>query len=283
MRAHPGKLMLAACLALPLAMPASAGEVSFPQLADTVPGAGGATYIDLARHVLPDLALEGTVYRGRTVIDMRHLGGADMGTPPPEAFPVFNLVVTPVRAEGRDRLAMLLDLGSEEAEGFAALALLDPSGKPQLLDAAQVAFDRTTYFRDPAVIPLGPGDDLLLTMSTHFNSQQGYVTTAMSLVRDGRLQLVDTVFTFDERLCGFERLQHPAFRVGERGDRRYADIVVTVSEETKPTGEDCGSAELPAAGMRTFEATYRWDAGRMRFVADSDALEVLARENEARF
>jgi len=283
MRTRSASFLLAACLALPLATPAPAGEVTFPQLADAVPGAGGATYLDLARQVLPDLAPEGSSYRGRTVIDMRHVGGADMGVPPPEAFQIFNVAVRPVRAEGRDRLLLLFDLGGDEAEGFAALALLDPAGEPSLLDAAQVAFDRWTSFRDPAVIPLGPGDDLLLTTSTHFNSQQGYATTAMSLVRDGRLQLVDTVFTFDERLCGFERVQVPAFRAGERGDRRYADIVVTVSEETKLTQEDCGSSDLPAAGVRTIEVTYRWDAAQMRFLPDSDALEVLAGEAATRF
>lgn len=283
MRTRPARFLLAACFALPLATPALAGEVTFPQLADAVPGAGGATYLDLARQVLPDLALEGDNYRGRTVIDMRHLGGADMGVPPLESFPIFDVPVTPIRAEGRNRLAILLDLGSEEAEGFAALALFDPAGKPQLLDAAQVAFDRSTYFRDPAAIPLGSDDDLLLTMSTHFNSQQGYVTTVMSFVRDGRLQLVDTVFTFDERICGFERIQFPAFRAGERGDRPYADIVVTVTEETKRTEEGCGAAELPDAGVRAVEVTYRWDAAQMRFLPDSDALEVLASEARARF
>lgn len=285
MRPRPARFLLAACLALPLATPAPAGEVTFPQLADAVPGAGGATYLELARHVLPDLALEGETYEGRAVIDLRHLGGADMAGPPPEGFSVFDVPVTPVRAGGRDRLLMLLDLGQagDLPEGFAALALLDPAGKPQLLDAAQVAFDRSTYFRDPAAVPLGPDDDLLLTMSTHFNSQQGYVTTAMTLVRDGRLQLVDTVFTFDERVCGFERIQLPAFRAGERGDRPYADIVVTVTEETKRTEEDCGAAELPDAGVRAVEVTYRWDAAQMRFLPDSDALEVLARETEDRF
>lgn len=283
MRMRSARFPLACCLALPLAAPALAGEVTFPQLADAVPGAGGATYLDLARQLLPDLAQQGDIYRGRTVIDMRHVGGADMGMPPLEDFPIFGVSVTPVRAEGGDRLVMLFDLGSDEAEGFAALALFDPAGKPPLLDAAQVAFDRSTYFRDPAGIPLGPDDDLVLTMSTHFNSQQGYVTTAMSFVRDGRLQLVDTVFTFDERVCGFERIQFPAFRAGERGDRPYADIVVTVTDETKLTGEGCGSADLPAAGVRTVEVTYRWDAAQMRFLPDSDALEALAREAEARF
>lgn len=283
MRMRPARFLLAACLALPLATPAPAGEVSFPQLADAVPGADSATYLDLARQVLPDLALEGNIYRGRTVIDMRHVGGADMGVPPLEDFSIFGVSVTPLRAEGKDRLVMLFDLGSDEAEGFAGLALLDPAGKPQLLDAAQVAFDRWTSFHDPATIPLGPDDDLLLTRSTHFNSQQGYVTTVMSLVRDGRLQLIDTVFTFDERGCGFERMQMPDFSAIAGSGRAYNDIAVTVAETTSHTGEDCGGRNLPPAGVRTIEATYRWDDAQSRFVPDSDALEILARENEARF
>jgi hypothetical protein len=30
-------------------------------------------------------------------------------------------------------------------------------------------------------------------------------------------------------------------------------------------------------------ATYRWDAAQSRYLRDTDALERLARENEARF
>jgi hypothetical protein len=257
--------------------------VTFPQLADAVPGAGGATYLDLARQVLPDLALEGETYKGRTVIDMRHIGGTDFGTAPRDLFSVSAIDVLSVRAEGRDLLAVLLDLGSDEAEGFAALALFDPPEAEPLFDAAQVGLDRSTSFGTLARLPLGPGDDLIVTTSTHFNVHQGYAITAMSFVRDGRLQLVDTISTLDDRACGFERTQLPAFRAGERGDRPYADIVVRVTEETKRTEESCGAAELPAAAVRTVEATYRWDAAQMRFVAGSDALEMLARETEARF
>lgn len=276
------KLILAAGLALPHAMPALAGEVISPSIVQAVPGSG-ATYFELLRQVLPDLAPKGESYRAHAVIDMRHLGGPDYGTAPRAEPSIDRIDVLPVRAEGRDRLAVLIDLGSDEPEGFAVLALFDPSSSPELMDAAQVGFDRATGFATPANVPLGPGDDLLLTTSTHFNVHQAYAITAMSFVREGRLELVDTVLTLGDRACGFERTQFPEFRAGERGDRPYADIIVTVTEETKLTGEDCGSVELPAAATRTVEATYRWDAGRMRFLPDSDALEVLARETEARF
>jgi hypothetical protein len=40
---------------------------------------------------------------------------------------------------------------------------------------------------------------------------------------------------------------------------------------------------LPEEGSRRIDAIYRWDEAESRFVPDSDALEILARENEARF
>lgn len=36
-------------------------------------------------------------------------------------------------------------------------------------------------------------------------------------------------------------------------------------------------------GSRTIPVTYRWDAAEQRYGPDTDAFEVLARENEARF
>ena len=51
------------------------------------------------------------------------------------------------------------------------------SATPRLLDAANVGYDRSTYFRDPAALAVAEGTDAVVTMSTHFNSSQGYVTT----------------------------------------------------------------------------------------------------------
>jgi hypothetical protein len=276
-------LLFAALVTSPAA---HAGDVGFPELGEAVPGAEGVTYLDLARLVLPDLEPGDIAHRGREVIDMRHLGGADMGALPPDEFLIHDIAALPLKADGRDRLLLLFYLGEGDdyvVEGFDALALYELEGPPKLLDAAQIGFDRFTSFRDPASIPLASGSDLVLTVSTHFNSSQGYMASAMILVRSDTLELVDTIFTFDDRGCGFERVQIPEFKAGARDGRPYADVAVRVTETTRRTGDVCEGQELPEEGSRRIDAIYRWDEAESRFVPDSDALEILARENEARF
>lgn len=277
-------LLLFSLVALP-AEAARADEVTFPDLRDAVSGAEGVTYFDLARLVLPDLEATGDAWSGSKVIEARHIAGADMGASPSDEFAIHDAAVLPLRADGRDRLALLFDLGryADGAEGLAVLALYEPGNAPALLDAVQVAFDRHTHFRAPVGPALNADDDLLLTVSTHSNSSQTYVTSAMVMVRAGRLQLVDTVFTFNNRGCGHERVQTPEFSAGANGGRGYADIVVRVTEATRLTDDACDGADLPEEEQRLIEVIYSWDDAAARFVPDSDALERLARENETRF
>ena len=264
---------------------APAEEASFADLAEAVADADGVTYFDLARMVLPDLEAVGGGWSGSQIIEARHIAGAHMGASPADRFAVHGVSMLPVRAEGRDRLLMLLDLGqyADGAEGLALLALYEPGRAPALLDAAQVGFDRHSGFRTSAGPALSAEDDLVLTASTHSNSNQAYVTSAMILVRAGRLQLVDTVFTFNDRGCGYERVQTPTFSADANADRAFADIVVRVDELTRLTDETCEGTELPEEAERRIEVTYRWNEGEQRFLPDSDAFEQLARENETRF
>jgi hypothetical protein len=163
------------------------------------------------------------------------------------------------------------------------LALYSLTGKPTLLDAADVAFDKDTYFRDSGSLSVGEGRNVVLTMSMHFNSNQDYVTSALILLRNDQLQLVDTVFTFSDKDCSFEREQMPEFRAGGRDAGAYSDIVATVTETTKPTGETCSEEQTLEPATRQIAVTYRWDEAASRFVADSEALKVLAKEDESRF
>lgn len=280
----PGCRLLALFLIVLAPALARAGEALFPDLEDTVAGSEGVTYVDLSRLVLPGLEPDGTGYRGSEIIGTRHLGGKDMGASPPDEFVIYDVAALPIRAGGRDRLLLLFDLGLEAtAEGFAILALFDTGTSPSLLDAAQVGFDRHTYFRAPASLPLDGGNDLVLTMSTHFNSSQAYVFSAMIGIREERLELIDTVFTFDDRACGFERRQKPEFTAAPGAAGAHADIAVRVVETTSHSGDACDDAKLPPEGSRAVETVYQWDAARSQYRPASDALERLARENEARF
>jgi len=274
-----------ACLLLPCLWTAALAQaVSFPELNSAVPGYQDITYFDLAKMIVPDLnAGDDGFYKGSAPIEMRDILGGNDGGSPPETISLPNAAVLAIKAGGKDRLAMLFDLGQaqDSAEGFAALALYDLTGKPKLLDAVNVGTDQSTYFRDPGKLALSADDDALITMSTHFNSNQGYVGTILILVRDDRFEPIDQINTFDENVCAYKRTQDLSFQT-HGGDKSYAAIEVTVTDATKPNGESC-EGPTPKAVSHDISVTYRWDKARSRYTRNSDAFEKLSAENAKRF
>ncbi len=120
----------------------------------------------------------------------------------------------------------------------------------------------------------------MILASMHFNSSQGYSSAPMIMVRGDKLDLIDTIYTFDENLCGYARKQDVDFRaIAEKAP--YAVIKVTVTDATLPSEEQCD--EPPPPSSTDISATYHWDNAASRYVADSDALHRLADENARRF
>lgn len=277
--------LMFACLLLPCLWTAALGQaVSFPELNSPIPGHQDITYFDLAKMIVPDLkAGDDGFYKGSAPIEMRDILGGNDGGSPPETVNLPNAAVIAVKAGGKDRLAMLLDLGQaqDSAEGFAVLALYDLTDKPKLLDAVNVGTDQSSYFRDPGKLAISPDDDALITMSTHFNSNQGYVGTILILVRNDRFEPIDQINTFDENVCAYRRTQDLSFQT-RGGERPYGSIEVTVTDATKPSGESC-EEEAPKAVSQDISVTYRWDDKASRYVRDSDAFEKLSAENAKRF
>lgn len=255
---------------------AFAEPVLRPDLADLVGGSEDVTFADLVRLVVP-----GTV--GNETIDVRDIGSDVVEDIEPASVAALRLAAVPVRSGGNDRIALLLNFGrGRDVVGLAILALFDVTGEPRLLDAANVASGDATYFLDPARLAVGTGDDLLAIGSTHANSGQTYTTVPLVLLRNDRLELVDSIFVFDERVCAFERTQR--LDLMRRGAQEpFSEVVATVTELTAPSGWDCGEASVPEPGTRTITVSYHWHAGEQRYIPDSDALAVLARENEERF
>ncbi|MFD2056690.1 hypothetical protein ACFSQT_27525 [Mesorhizobium calcicola] len=263
---------------------AGAQAVSFPDLGSALPGHTDVTYLDLARMVIPDLTADKDgFYKGGLPIDMRHIEGPDSGGSPPQTSSLPNAAVLGIRAGGKDRLAMLFDLGDspDSAEGYAVLALYDIAAKPKLLDAVNVAVDRSTYFREPGKLSVSANDDALITMSAHFNSNQNYVITPLIMVGGDKFELIDMIYTFDENLCAYSRKQDVAFQAIADG-QPYAAIKVTVTDATAPSGESCDDAPS-AAASQDISVTYHWDKKASHYAKDSDALDKLAGENAKRF
>ena len=262
---------------------AVAEPASFPDLTDALPGAQNRTYGYLVRLVVPGIDNGDAAAAGVGVITVRHISGQDMTAVTPVSVETPRIAAIPLRSGGKDRIALLINLGESEHEvsDFVILALFDIGGDPRLLDAAHVGFNRFTSFSEPSLLSVRVADDLLMTRGTHSNSNQAYATTALILVHDDRLKLVDTISTFDDRACAFERTQRLDIRQGEVAP--FSDIVATVTELTATGVEECGDASALEPGSRTITVTYRWDAAGQVYRPDTDAFDVLARENEARF
>lgn len=270
-------MLVACCVEYGLAQP-----VSFPEPADPLPKRESVTYLDLVRLVVPGITVEGRTYSGGQPIAVRHLDGmAEDIEIKPTGY--LQIAAVPVRSGGADRMALLLhfDKAEDSATGFAPLALFDVGGEPGLLDVVDVAFERSTSFLDPVRLSVSAGNDVLIIYGTHTNTGQHYMIAAIVLVRDDRFELIDEISTFTEKTCAYDRTQQ--LDVRQAGGKPFADVVATVTELTAISGEDCGSQTAPEPGTRKITVTYRWDGAAQRYVPDSDAFAVLARENEERF
>jgi hypothetical protein len=264
---------------------AAATDVDFPSANAVVARFGVTTYLDLARHFVTDIAPTDNGYVGKARIPVRHIAGKDFDNDATGSFGFFDISTVPVDVGGKQRLAVLFDFAqaAEQPQGVAILALYDISGEPKLLDAADIGFDESTYFFDQAVMPVAEGTDVLLTLSTHYNSSQTYTTYSMIMVRDDRLELIDTAFLFSEKQCGWERQQTIRYSANPGAAKPYAPISVIANETVTPITAECADEVAPPAASRDIKVVYAWDGASGRYVRDSEALDRLASANRERF
>ncbi|HEX3915728.1 MAG TPA: hypothetical protein VHW60_00200 [Caulobacteraceae bacterium] len=254
---------------------------------DKVAGRPDLTYQDLVREAVPSLVLSPTDHRveGHLRPRPRHLAGPNYEGDPPDPAVLGMIESLNLMVGGKVRLALLADFGQDpdRVQDTALLMLFDDSPKPKLLDAVDVGMDRDTVFAEDALVPLGAGDSVLITMSEHSNSEQTYDTAMAILVRGDRFQLIATPSTLSDRFCGYQRTELPTFATKPDGAGPYPELDLTVTETLKLTDEVCPDDVMPAPYTRSFHASYRWDAAKRRFVGDETGLEALDKENEARF
>ena len=144
------------------------------------------------------------------------------------------------------------------------------------------ALDRRTGFAEPGHLVSPTGQDVFVIYSEHFNSNQTYGFHTLMTADGGKLAAIDTVSTFDERLCAGETKQRARFAFGD-GPAGAEPILAAVEIESIPSGADCGGEPALEAVKRTVSVTYRLDEGTGAYVADSDAFERLGQENEQRY
>ena len=136
-----------------------------------------------------------------------------------------------------------------------------------------------TGFVDRPLSPLGHGSDLIRIDSDHFNSDEDFVDTELVFVRNGRFRLLGAIFTFDVKTCTHQRLFQPIVRTRTDSARPYRRIVFAVRETLtlQPDRAECGQ-KIPRPFVRTFRATYRWNAQRRTYVTTSSDFNSLAKE-----
>ncbi len=260
---------------------------------DHVPGHPTATYFDLVKQVVTDLdslSLYGEP-TAHTIVPYRHIEGEDAKTIPAGPVAIQLLTAQTINADGKSRLALMIDLGpSDEAvTEFTLLALFDISDhladQPKLLDVVEVGTDRLTGFSGKP-LPLGQGHkddaDLITISSDHFNSNEDFVGTEFLFVRNNRFHLAGSLFTFDVRICTSRRSQELVITTAADPGRRYRRIHVAVNESVtlEPDWADCSGEKIPHPFRRAYHATYRWSAPRKHFEMTSGDLRKLDRENK---
>ncbi|MBL0371635.1 hypothetical protein JJB09_06315 [Rhizobium sp. KVB221] len=278
-------LILTSVLLAMLTGTASAADVYNPSPDTAVSEYGVTTYLDLARHFVPDIKATDNGYVGSKRVALRHIGGKGYEGADESAYGFYDLAAVRMKAEGKERLLVLFDFAqaAKAAQGLAVLALYELDNEPRLLDAADIGFDQGTYFFDQTLMPIAEGSDAILTMSSHFNSNQTYTTQALAMVKADRLELIGTALLFDERTCGLERRQTIRYAADPARGKPYAPISVTVTESAMPTDETCEGTQAISASEREIRITYTWNAADNKYRADSDNLTKLAIENERRF
>ena len=263
-----------------------AADVDNSPVVQVVTPGSHTRFLDLARHFVPDLDGMGNTFTGRKLNPVRHIGGDDFANEDIETFGLFDVSHVMMRADGKDRLLVLFDFSqaANAAQGIAILALYDLSSeKPTLLDAADIGFDASTYFFDRALLPVSDRTDVILTLSSHFNSSQNYATQSMILVRNDRFELIDSTSLLGERTCGVDRQQVIRYAANPTEGKPYAPIKVTVTDTASAIEEVCADLEPAEIGVREIKATYVWNAGKDRYFPDSDSMELLEKDNQSRY
>jgi hypothetical protein len=257
--------------------------------ADHVAGHANVTYFDLVKQIvtdLDDLPAQGAKAGAPTahaIIPYRHIEGKGAKTDPAGPVAIQLLTAYTIHADGKSRLALMIDLGPSDGAitEFTLLGLFDLTDRPKLLDVVEVGTDRLTGFAGKP-LPLGHGSDLIVVDSDHFNSNEDFVGTELLFVRHDRFRLIGSLFTFDDHLCASRRSQEPAITTAADLAGRYRQIHLAVHEKVVllSDGSGCSGEEVPRPVHRTYHATYRWNAARAKFEIIAGDLRRLDRENQ---
>jgi hypothetical protein len=273
----------AALLFLLCAAPASAETSPFLKPGDPVPGHPGLTWLDLVRQAVPSLAETdaGDIEGHLKDPPPRHIGGKSFEGEPPDPVTLGDIEVKHILAGGQKRMVVMADLGPDpdRVQSQTLLLLFNEDGKPKLLDVVDVGLDKDTVFDDPRALSLGPGDDALVTVSEHDDSDLAYDGRVVLFVRNDRFRLIADFYAITEQNCGWRQDQTPRFTTRPDPGSPYRALDIAVVHKIAHVHEEGCGDPIPRAVTRTYEALYRWDAKLGRFTTASTALKRLDKLN----
>jgi hypothetical protein len=263
-----------------VALFALASSSTFAQsIADPVPGHGEVTYFDLMKQVVPDLTLSDDGATGHLPDGIEHIDGPDGTGETPEVVTIDTISVETVKADGRDMLWVLADLGEGgNIRTYTLLAVFDASPSPKLLDAKEVdVLDFTGFVDGPFAI--SADNEAMMVGSEHFNSSQNYQQRTLAHIYKGKLQVIADFLLFGTRGC--EEWTTEELTVG--ADESYTDywmIDATILRKRALAGQECEDPLDSDWRHREFMATYVWDSSEERYVAARNDFEDLAKMDE---
>ena len=188
-----------------------------------------------------------------------------------------------IRSQGTKYLVLLWEGArpdSSEDGGFGdAVAVLAafPDGSGEPTDVEEVKLDRETYLgKGPDLIT----DDAFTVINAHHNSSQGYASTDLFHIRDGRLRRIANFFTLSANASCENAFQEDLnWRVEPDGEGPPR-IIALLDLVHAPARFLDGCAKAPKPSTEHFQDSYRWNAAQGRYLHESGNSGRLQKWNE---
>jgi|GEM_PF-3501429 len=230
------------------------------------------TYLDLLRLIFPDAepdAATGVV--AKRSIALHHVSGDDEGKVYEGEMTISTAEMAWVKAYGRRRLLMLIDVGTEQGiftwGDMHVLAVFELKDKPVLKDAVDVQTDQLVFFdeRQP-VLAVSTETDAYLIANHHFGGGAGYLNlTLISLVKDKLRVILDKIPTLtNDSQCGNNHEEKASLTLADNPPSGFGNITVNLTRTWRADGAEC--ARKTRAGTKNFVHRFVWNERQQKYV-----------------
>jgi hypothetical protein len=161
---------------------------------------------------------------------------------------------------------------------FVAVLAVFPEGSDKPLTVLNVKQDRLTWINDKTV-QLGKNQAFVLD-NHHFNSSQGYLISSLFLIEQGKLQLIDAIFTLSARgLCESftETLSWKTTKHSNLSHPPFTAIVTLDTQSEDSSDESCVKKSFP---QRVFTKNYVWNKRKHVYEGSDKQFKQLQHFNE---